>query len=45
MKEKIRKSVTVGMLGWISLITFAILVALALNYFGVVNLSAAYLWF
>jgi hypothetical protein len=45
MREKIAKFVTGTMLGWISLVVVAILVAIALNYFGVVNLGAAYLWF
>jgi hypothetical protein len=45
MREKIAKFVTVSMLGWMSLVVVAILMAIALNYFGVVNLSAAYLGF
>ncbi len=45
MREKIGKGITKTMLGYISFLTLAIIVAIALNYFGVVDLSAAYLGF
>ena len=40
-----RDMVTKSMLGYISLVTLAIIAAIALNYFGVVDLSDAYNWF
>jgi hypothetical protein len=45
MKEKIAKFVTGSMLGWITIVTIAIIFAIMLNYAGVVDLSAAYLGF
>jgi hypothetical protein len=43
--KKAKDIITIGMLGWISVVVVAILIAIALNYFGVVSLSNAYLWF
>ena len=41
MKDKITK----GMLGYISLVTLAILTAILLHKYGIVDLSDAYNWF
>jgi hypothetical protein len=41
MEDKVTK----GMLGYISLVALAIITAVLLNYFGVVDLSDAYNWF
>lgn len=45
MREKIGKFVTGSMLGYITFLAIAILFAIMLNKFGVVDLSDAYNWF
>ena len=45
LRDKMAKYVTKAMLGWISLVSFAIITAILLNHYGYVDLSPAYLGF
>ncbi len=41
--KRLRDRVTKAMLGWISLVAFAIVTAILLNHYGYIDLSTAYL--